>query len=159
MIQYLYSHLLARGDALCPDESRGRRMNTRRSRGSSKVCARVITSPRASLSLLFIAFIALFVLSSKFQLLASLRNRAPSTAREMSAPLNATALETPPGGPRRSVRGQIVLFGDSITQRSFSVGGWGARLSHHYMRKADVLNRGFSGYNSAWGALAVPKVC
>jgi hypothetical protein len=36
----------------------------------------------------------------------------------------------------------IVLFGDSITEGSFDVGGWGARLAHEYARKADVVNRG-----------------
>ncbi|CAG8597532.1 1467_t:CDS:2, partial [Acaulospora morrowiae] len=37
---------------------------------------------------------------------------------------------------------QIVLFGDSITQ--------GAELSQAYVRKLDVYNRGFSGYNTEW---------
>lgn len=45
-------------------------------------------------------------------------------------------------------RGRIVLFGDSITQQSFSCGGWGARMADAYQRKADVLNRGYSGYNT-----------
>ena len=44
----------------------------------------------------------------------------------------------------------IVLLGDSITQQSFDVGGWGQRLSNHYVRRADVVNRGFSGYNTRW---------
>lgn len=49
-------------------------------------------------------------------------------------------------------REKIVLFGDSITQRSFSVSecGWGAYLADRYQRRVDVLNRGFSGYNSDW---------
>ena len=45
---------------------------------------------------------------------------------------------------------RILLFGDSITQGSFSVGGWGARLQDRYQRRADVINRGFSGYNTRW---------
>eukprot|EP00735_Rhodelphis_limneticus_P013636 TRINITY_DN7587_c0_g1::TRINITY_DN7587_c0_g1_i1::g.1961::m.1961 TRINITY_DN7587_c0_g1::TRINITY_DN7587_c0_g1_i1::g.1961 ORF type:complete len:434 (-),score=83.10,sp/Q3SZ16/IAH1_BOVIN/42.22/3e-51,Lipase_GDSL/PF00657.17/9.9e-28,Lipase_GDSL_2/PF13472.1/2.7e-21,Ftsk_gamma/PF09397.5/0.12,DUF303/PF03629.13/0.16,Barstar/PF01337.13/0.4 TRINITY_DN7587_c0_g1_i1:348-1649(-) len=45
-------------------------------------------------------------------------------------------------------RPNIVLFGDSITQFSFASGGWGAKLSEAYVRKADVINRGFSGYNT-----------
>ena len=45
---------------------------------------------------------------------------------------------------------RIVLFGDSITQQSWSVGGWGARLQERYQRRADVLNRGYSGYNTRW---------
>lgn len=47
---------------------------------------------------------------------------------------------------------QVVLFGDSITQFSFdpSNKGFGAALANDYQRKADVLNRGFSGYNTEW---------
>jgi len=49
-------------------------------------------------------------------------------------------------------RGKIILFGDSITQMSFSAAdcGWGAWIADRYQRRADVLNRGFSGYNSDW---------
>jgi lysophospholipase L1-like esterase len=55
---------------------------------------------------------------------------------------------------------RILLFGDSITQQSFSVGGWGARLSDQYQRYADVVNRGFSGYNTRWALelLAGPQL-
>ncbi|CAI9118208.1 OLC1v1019743C1 [Oldenlandia corymbosa var. corymbosa] len=48
------------------------------------------------------------------------------------------------------MRPQIVLFGDSITQQSFSSGGWGASLADTYARKADIMNRGYGGYNSRW---------
>ncbi|TGZ85737.1 SGNH hydrolase [Ascodesmis nigricans] len=46
----------------------------------------------------------------------------------------------------------IILFGDSLTEQSFSLerGGHGAALSNAYARRADVLNRGLSGYNSDW---------
>lgn len=47
---------------------------------------------------------------------------------------------------------QIILFGDSITQQSFSQErgfAFGAELSNQYVRKLDVINRGFSGYNTA----------
>ena len=49
-------------------------------------------------------------------------------------------------------RAKILLFGDSITQQSFSAidCGWGAHLADRYQRRADVLNRGFSGYNTNW---------
>ncbi|KWU45011.1 SGNH hydrolase [Rhodotorula sp. JG-1b] len=46
---------------------------------------------------------------------------------------------------------QVVLFGDSITQGSWVPGGTGAALAHVYQRKLDVMNRGFSGYNTEWG--------
>lgn len=39
-------------------------------------------------------------------------------------------------------RPKVLLFGDSITARSFDSMGWGASLAHYYMRKADVVNRG-----------------
>ncbi|GAA5978686.1 hypothetical protein JCM10908_004446 [Rhodotorula pacifica] len=54
--------------------------------------------------------------------------------------------------PFASVRmDQLVLFGDSITQGSWVPGGTGAALAHVYQRKLDVMNRGFSGYNTEWG--------
>jgi isoamyl acetate esterase len=63
-----------------------------------------------------------------------------------------------PATPLPSIRPQVVLFGDSITQNSFSPGGWGARMAHWYVRKADVVNRGLSGYNSPWALATMPKV-
>ncbi|XP_058749369.1 GDSL esterase/lipase At5g62930-like [Vicia villosa] len=47
------------------------------------------------------------------------------------------------------MRENIVLFGDSITEQSFH-NGWGSSLANHYSRKADVLVRGYSGYNTRW---------
>lgn len=50
----------------------------------------------------------------------------------------------------RTRRPVFQLFGDSITQHAMNVegGAWGARLAHAYSRKADVIVRGYSGYNS-----------
>ncbi|KAJ4840209.1 hypothetical protein Tsubulata_002962 [Turnera subulata] len=48
------------------------------------------------------------------------------------------------------MRPRIVLFGDSITEQSFRSGGWGASLADTYSRKADVLVRGYGGYNTRW---------
>jgi lysophospholipase L1-like esterase len=45
-------------------------------------------------------------------------------------------------------RPKIVLWGDSLTQTSFE--GWGGMLANRYQRRADVVNRGMSGYNSSW---------
>ena len=46
----------------------------------------------------------------------------------------------------------ILLFGDSITQQGFgwppSTVGWASFLARDYARRADVVNRGFSGYNT-----------
>ncbi|KAH1242068.1 GDSL esterase/lipase CPRD49 [Glycine max] len=46
------------------------------------------------------------------------------------------------------MRPQIVLFGSSIIQMSFDNGGWGAILANLYARKADIILRGYSGWNS-----------
>ena len=46
---------------------------------------------------------------------------------------------------------QFVLFGDSLTQQSFSQTqsfAFGAALADAYSRKLDVVNRGLSGYNT-----------
>ncbi|KAF3437016.1 hypothetical protein FNV43_RR19769 [Rhamnella rubrinervis] len=48
------------------------------------------------------------------------------------------------------MRPQILLFGDSITEHSFRPGGWGAALADTFSRKADVLVRGYGGYNTRW---------
>lgn len=43
---------------------------------------------------------------------------------------------------------KLLLLGDSLTQTSFE--GWGGMLANLYQRRADVLNRGMSGYNTRW---------
>ncbi|KEG10127.1 putative esterase [Trypanosoma grayi] len=43
----------------------------------------------------------------------------------------------------------ILLLGDSLTQQGY-LSGWVSRLSNCYIRRADVVNRGLSGYNSRW---------
>lgn len=45
-------------------------------------------------------------------------------------------------------RPQFVLFGSSIVQLSYGNGGWGAILADLYSRKADILLRGYYGWNS-----------
>jgi lysophospholipase L1-like esterase len=48
-------------------------------------------------------------------------------------------------------RSTILLFGDSLTQNAYGMDGqvgWASLLSSTYQRRADVLNRGFSGYNT-----------
>lgn len=49
------------------------------------------------------------------------------------------------------VRPVILLFGDSLTQLGFGENGgvgWASLVASAYIRRADVLNRGFSGYNT-----------
>lgn len=44
---------------------------------------------------------------------------------------------------------KIVLFGDSLTQRSFESGGFGAAIANEYSgSQADTINRGFGGYTT-----------
>ncbi|CAJ1805809.1 unnamed protein product [Sphenostylis stenocarpa] len=44
-------------------------------------------------------------------------------------------------------RPKVVLFGSSIVQYGYYE-GWGATLSHLYARKADIVVRGYAGWNS-----------
>ncbi|KAH1266141.1 GDSL esterase/lipase CPRD49 [Glycine max] len=48
-------------------------------------------------------------------------------------------------GPARP---QFVLFGSSIVEFSYSDQGWGAILANLYARKADIILRGYAGWNS-----------
>ena len=70
----------------------------------------------------------------------------PSNAS--SAPMQAAAAQARP---------QIWLLGDSLTQQAAAPDGWATALGSWYARKADVFNRGFSGYNSRWLLLALHK--
>ncbi|KAK9828721.1 hypothetical protein WJX72_001713 [[Myrmecia] bisecta] len=57
------------------------------------------------------------------------------------------------------LRPQFVLFGDSLTQQSFDpAGGWGASLADAYARKADVINRGYGGYNTRWALKMLTRI-
>ncbi|GMI84908.1 hypothetical protein like AT3G11210 [Hibiscus trionum] len=56
------------------------------------------------------------------------------------------------------VRPQFVLFGSSIVQLSFCNAGWGAILADVYARKADILLRGYHGWNSRRALEALDRV-
>lgn len=56
------------------------------------------------------------------------------------------------------MRPKIYLFGDSITEQSFEDGGWGASLANHFCRTADVVLRGYSGYNTRWAVKVMERV-
>eukprot|EP00906_Rhabdomonas_costata_P005749 RCo008544 len=57
----------------------------------------------------------------------------------------------------------VVLFGDSITERGWTPdedpgsSGWVALLCKHFSRRADILVRGFSGYNTRWALRVMPS--
>jgi len=56
---------------------------------------------------------------------------------------------------------KIVLFGDSITEASYEQTrgfGFGAALTDIYRRKIEVINRGFSGYNTLHALEVIPKI-
>lgn len=56
-------------------------------------------------------------------------------------------------------RESILLFGDSITELSVDPsGGFSSSLAYAYRRKADVVTRGFSGYNSRHAIAIAPLV-
>lgn len=53
---------------------------------------------------------------------------------------------------------RILCFGDSITEFGGASGGWVARLQWDYSRRADVINRGFSGYTSRLLRAMLPEL-
>ncbi|XP_005112072.1 isoamyl acetate-hydrolyzing esterase 1 homolog [Aplysia californica] len=54
---------------------------------------------------------------------------------------------------------KVLLYGDSITQQSFSPDGcWGSLLADYLQRKCDVVTRGFSGYTTRWCKLMLPSI-
>lgn len=56
---------------------------------------------------------------------------------------------------------QFILFGDSITQRSFNQErgfAFGAALTDDYVRRLDIINRGFSGYNTRQALQILPHI-
>mmetsp|Transcript_18803 Transcript_18803/g.23074 ORF Transcript_18803/g.23074 Transcript_18803/m.23074 type:complete len:263 (+) Transcript_18803:98-886(+) len=62
---------------------------------------------------------------------------------------------------RIKIRPTIILFGDSITEFAFGEAGqvgWGSLLSSAYSRRADVLSRGFSGYNTRHALGVLPTI-
>lgn len=58
-------------------------------------------------------------------------------------------------GPTRPI---FVLFGSSIVQFSFSNEGWGAILAHTYARKADIILRGYAGWNTRRALEVLPTI-
>ena len=67
----------------------------------------------------------------------------------------------PPCSPSpgwRLRRGVIAVFGDSITEQGSNSSGWVAALASAYARRADVVNRGFSGYTTRQFRAMLPDV-
>ncbi|CAN8287314.1 unnamed protein product [Cochlearia groenlandica] len=55
-------------------------------------------------------------------------------------------------------RPEIVLFGSSIVQYSFGDGGWGATIADIYSRRADIVLRGYAGWNSRFAVKVLDQV-
>ncbi|KAJ2159131.1 isoamyl acetate-hydrolyzing esterase [Coemansia sp. RSA 552] len=53
-----------------------------------------------------------------------------------------------------------VCIGDSNTEFAWStaIDGWGAQLANAYLRRLDVVNRGFGGFNSRWAKAVLPRI-
>ena len=52
----------------------------------------------------------------------------------------------------------FLLFGDSLIQQAFGDTTFlGPALSEAYIRRLDVINRGFSGYNTTQALAILPK--
>lgn len=82
-------------------------------------------------------------------------------ARRRARPGHVDGIGSNSGEPfSLHARSVILLLGDSITQQSFEPGAWGAALAAAYARerRADVLNRGFSGYTSRLLTRVVPSI-
>lgn len=62
--------------------------------------------------------------------------------------------------PHDIIWSKIILFGDSLTQRSFEPqnGLWGALLADRLQRICDVIGRGFSGYTSRTCRVMLPRL-
>lgn len=82
----------------------------------------------------------------------------PPTLRAVAAGAVPASAAVDVHQPTTLTRPQIWLLGDSLTQQAAAPEGWATALCSWYARKADVVNRGFSGYNSRWLRLALPKV-
>ncbi|XP_022145670.1 GDSL esterase/lipase CPRD49-like [Momordica charantia] len=56
------------------------------------------------------------------------------------------------------VRPRFVFFGSSIVEFSFDDGGWGAGLANLYARRADMVLRGYGGWNSRQALRVVKEI-
>ncbi|KAJ2080007.1 isoamyl acetate-hydrolyzing esterase [Coemansia sp. RSA 988] len=54
---------------------------------------------------------------------------------------------------------KLICIGDSLTQHGWDVTkqGWVAQLARTYLRRLDIINRGFSGFNSRWAKIVIPR--
>ena len=57
-------------------------------------------------------------------------------------------------------RKRVLFFGDSITQHGFNtqINGWVSQFGNWWTRRVDILNRGYSGYNTRWAREVIQHV-
>ncbi|RMZ90874.1 hypothetical protein DV736_g1906, partial [Chaetothyriales sp. CBS 134916] len=79
---------------------------------------------------------------------------ATAAAGSMTS-INTCDPETPLDQSGAKLYPQFVLFGDSITQEGHST--LGVEVANYYIRRLDVLNRGFGQYTSTMGLKLLPK--
>ncbi|EIW81976.1 SGNH hydrolase [Coniophora puteana RWD-64-598 SS2] len=77
---------------------------------------------------------------------------------KLLSPAPSSNIKPPTAFKPRRLPGEIVLFGDSLTQRSWQPGGLAQRLADAYVRKLDVVNRGLGGYQSTWGTRVLEQL-
>ncbi|XP_022145497.1 GDSL esterase/lipase CPRD49-like [Momordica charantia] len=79
----------------------------------------------------------------------------PSLSTQFPGALSRCGWRTKMVGPMRP---KFVVFGSSIVQFSFADKGWGAEIANLYARQADVILRGYSGWNSSQALEVVDEV-
>eukprot|EP01066_Platyproteum_vivax_P004814 Platyproteum_vivax@DN16184_c0_g1_i1.p1 len=74
---------------------------------------------------------------------------APKRESSLAPSRQYSAVSTNPKYNYLPERPFILLFGDTVIANSINVNrGWGSQLGNSYSRKADMLIRGYPGYNS-----------
>lgn len=98
--------------------------------------------------------------------LSDLSARISSAVRDSSVTVSRAWKKAVPNKSSSSVSPcpLILCFGDSLTERGASVTendwgiGWIAHISDHFRGRADVIARGFSGYNTRNALAMLPSV-
>lgn len=131
-------------------------------RGKSDVGS---SSSRPSLLQYFFVYVfGLITATIFFSVLHSIGFFEKHTGHDVAGFVEDLSQSTLPGVPQGGLQARprpfALLLGDSLTQRAFDVAerGWAAQLSDWYSRRMDVVNRGFSGYNSRWVLHILPRV-
>ena len=81
----------------------------------------------------------------------------PATRQRCGYPDRAISISAAKQAATTQARPQVWLLGESLTQQAAAPDVCATALGSWYARKADVVNRGFSGYDSRWLLLALHK--